>query len=526
MPIVPEADQINVEQKYSSSLESQAAGSTARMAEPCVAVIFGASGDLARRKLLPAFYHLAKSHLLADHFCIVGFARSPLTTETFRDLVRDSVCSQHATDGDFDLKVCDWIVERAWYVTGDYRDTNACSHLRQTLREVDERYKTRGNYLYYLATPPDLFISIVEQLDSCGLAKEGEGTWHRFIVEKPFGHDLQSAKELNRELLKILKETQVYRIDHYLGKETVQNILVFRFSNSIFEPVWNRRYVDHVEITVAESIGVEGRGAFYDRVGALRDMVPSHLMQLLSLTSMEPPTSFQADAVRDEQTKVLRAAQPFDPEDVLMRAVRGQYDQGIVERRWVPGYRAEPSVDPHSTTETFVALKLFIDNWRWANVPFYIRTGKRLPKRLTEICVHFRKAPLILFRNTAVEELAPNALVIHVQPDEAISLEFGMKIPGPQIRVGSVKMGFRYADYFKAAPHTGYERLLYDCMIGDATLFQRADMVEAGWAAVDPVLDVWRALPPRDFPNYAGGTWGPEESFELMKRDGRRWREE
>jgi glucose-6-phosphate 1-dehydrogenase len=345
-------------------------------------------------------------------------------------------------------------------------------------------------------------------------------------VEKPFGHDLQSAKELNRELLKILKETQVYRIDHYLGKETVQNILVFRFSNSIFEPVWNRRYVDHVEITVAESIGVEGRGAFYDRVGALRDMVPSHLMQLLSLTSMEPPTSFQADAVRDEQTKVLRAAQPFDPEDVLMRAVRGQYDQGIVERRWVPAYRAEPSVDPHSTTETFVALKLFIDNWRWANVPFYIRTGKRLPKRLTEICVHFRKAPLILFRNTAVEELAPNALVIHVQPDEAISLEFGMKIPGPQIRVGSVKMDFRYADYFKAAPHTGYERLLYDCMVGDATLFQRADMVEAGWAAVDPVLDVWRALPPRDFPNYAGGTWGPEESFELMKRDGRRWREE
>jgi glucose-6-phosphate 1-dehydrogenase len=255
-------------------------------------------------------------------------------------------------------------------------------------------------------------------------------------------------------------------------------------------------------------------------------MVPSHLMQLLSLTSMEPPTSFQADAVRDEQTKVLRAAQPFDPEDVLMRAVRGQYDQGIVERRWVPAYRAEPSVDPHSTTETFVALKLFIDNWRWANVPFYIRTGKRLPKRLTEICVHFRKAPLILFRNTAVEELAPNALVIHVQPDEAISLEFGMKIPGPQIRVGSVKMDFRYADYFKAAPHTGYERLLYDCMVGDATLFQRADMVEAGWAAVDPVLDVWRALPPRDFPNYAGGTWGPEESFELMKRDGRRWREE
>jgi len=431
-----------------------------------------------------------------------------------------------AQNGDLDPHVRDWLAERLSYVGRDYRDPRGFDELRQTLAAVDQKWHTQGNYLYYLAIPPDLFLVVVKQLNSCKLAQEDEREWRRFVVEKPFGHDLRSARELNRELLQIVKEQQIYRIDHYLGKETVQNILVFRFSNSIFEPVWNRRYVDNVQITVAETLGVEHRGAFYDKVGALRDMVPSHMMQLLSLSAMEPPISFQADAVRDEQAKLLRAIQPFAPEDVLADAVRGQYGGGVIDGQMVPAYRAEPLVDPNSSTETFVALKLLIDSWRWADVPFYLRTGKRLPKRVSEVVIQFRKAPLQLFRDTAVENLAANTLVMHIQPDEGISLQFGMKVPGPQVRVRPVNMDFRYADYFEKRLSTGYERLLYDCMIGDATLFQRADMVEAGWGVVDPILDVWGALPPRGFPNYAAGTWGPPQSFELLKRDGQQWRVE
>jgi glucose-6-phosphate 1-dehydrogenase len=330
---------------------------------------------------------------------------------------------------------------------------------------------------------------------------------------------------LNRELTHVLNERQIYRIDHYLGKETVQNILVFRFSNGIFEPIWNRRYIDHVQITVAESLGVELRGGYYDRAGCLRDMVPNHILQLVTLTSMEPPISFQADAVRDEQAKILHAIQQLTPEDVLTRAVRGQYGDGHEEGHPVAGYRAEPNVDSASTTETFVALKLSIDNWRWADVPFYIRTGKRLASRATEIAIQFRRAPFVLFRETPVEHLTPNLLVMHIQPEEGISLRFGAKIPGPIVRVGSVDMDFHYTDYFGSEPSTGYERLLYDCMIGDATLFQRADMVEAGWSVVQPILDVWRALPPRNFPNYPSGSWGPKEADELIRRDGRSWNE-
>jgi glucose-6-phosphate 1-dehydrogenase len=409
-------------------------------------------------------------------------------------------------------------------VSGDYRDRHSYQELTTLLHELDQTRGSPGNYLYYLATPPQLFLDVVQQLDRCGLAKQQNGKWRRFVIEKPFGVDLRSAKELNRQLLEILREEQIYRIDHYLGKETVQNILVFRFANSIFEPVWNRRYVDNVQITVAETLGVENRGAFYDKVGALRDMVPSHLMQLISFTTMEPPTSFLADAVRDEQTKVLRAIQPFEPENVLSSAVRGQYGQGLIGNERVPGYRSEPYVDAKSNTETFVALKLIIDNWRWADVPFYIRTGKRMARRVTEVVIQFRRAPLVLCRDTPVHDLVPNTLVMHIQPDEGISLRFGVKVPGPQVRVRPVSMNFRYADYFETDLSTGYERLLYDCMIGDATLFQRADTVEAGWAVVDPILDVWRALPPRNFPNYPAGTWGPPESFQLLKRDGRQWR--
>ena len=335
---------------------------------------------------------------------------------------------------------------------------------------------------------------------------------------------MESARGLNKEVGRVLSENQVYRIDHYLGKETVQNILIFRFSNGIFEPVWNRRYIDHVQITVAETLGVELRGGYYDHAGATRDMVPNHILQLVTLTAMEPPVSFGADAVRDEQAKILHAIQPLAPEDVLTRAVRGQYGEGQIDNEGVPPYRSEANVAPDSNTETFVALKLSIDNWRWADVPFYIRTGKRLPKRVTEIAIQFRRAPFVLFRDTPVEKLWPNLLVLHIQPDEGISLRFGAKVPGIAVDIGPVNMDFRYSDYFGNEPSTGYERLLYDCMTGDATLFQRADMVEAGWSVVQPLLDVWKALPPRHFPNYAAGTWGPKEADELMARDKRAWR--
>jgi glucose-6-phosphate 1-dehydrogenase len=495
-----------------------------RTADPCVVVIFGASGDLARRKLLPSFYNLARDHLLPDEFAILGFSRSALGTEQFREMVHENICGRHESERDFDSSIRDWIVDRASYLAGDYKDAGRFHELREMLVSLDQARNTHGNYLFYLATPPDLFLSVVKQLDACGLARQEGGRWRRFIIEKPFGNDLRSAQTLNRDLLHILSENQIYRIDHYLGKETVQNILVFRFSNSIFEPVWNRRFVDHVQITVAETLGVEHRGDYYDKVGALRDMVPSHMMQLVSLTAMEPPVSFHADAVRDEQTKALRALQPLTPEEVLVSAVRGQYGEGVVEGERVPSYRSEPKVDPESSTETSVALRFFMDNWRWAGVPFYLRTGKRLPKRESEIVIQFRRAPMVLFRDTPSEQMRSNTLVMSIQPQEAISLSFEAKVPGPKLWVAPVNMNFCYGDYFERHPRTGYERLLYDCMIGDATLFQRADMVEAGWAIVDPILDVWKALRPRDFPNYPAGTWGPREAFELLRRDGREWR--
>ena len=355
--------------------------------------------------------------------------------------------------------------------------------------------------------------------------EEKDHYWRRVIVEKPFGHDIDSAKTLNQQLLKVASEKQIYRIDHYLGKETVQNILAFRFANGIFEPIWNRRYIDHVQITVAETVGVESRGSYYDTAGALRDMVPNHIMQLISLTAMEPPISFEANAVRDEQAKILHAIQPLSSEEVLHRTVRGQYGTGIQDAHRVPGYRNEPDVPSDSRTETFVAMKLAIDNWRWADVPFYLRTGKHLAAQTTQIVIQFRRAPFVLFRDTEVENLMPNQLVLHIQPEEGISLQFAAKVPGPIMRLGAVDMNFKYADYFGTQPSTGYERLLHDCMIGDATLFQRADMVEAGWCVVSPVLDVWRALPARNFPNYAAGTWGPKEAEDLLERDGRHWRD-
>jgi glucose-6-phosphate 1-dehydrogenase len=506
------------------SIPKSEAQDPGRVADRCIMVIFGASGDLTTRMLLPALYNLKRTNLLPDEFAVLGFAKDELSEEDFRKRARDHI--REYAGAPADCSMCDWIADHLSYMVGDFANPADFVRLKDKVAQLDNQYHTQGNVFYYFATLPQFISEIIRQLGEQALTREDHGNWRRVIIEKPFGSDLESAKALNIEIGKVLKESQTFRIDHYLGKETVQNILVFRFGNGIFEPVWNRRYIDHVEITVSESLGVERRGGYYERAGCLRDMIPNHLLQLLSLTTMEPPISFQADAVRDEQSKVLHAIQPMLPEDVLTRAVRGQYAEGMIAGQHVPAYRAEEFVDPHSNVETFVALKLQLDSWRWADVPFYIRTGKRLAKRATEIVIQFRRAPLVLFRDTPVEKLAPNMLVIHIQPDEGISLSFGAKIPGAHVRVGDVKMDFRYADYFGTEPSTGYERLLYDCMIGDATLFQRADMVEAGWSVVEPVLDVWKALPARSFPNYAAGSWGPKEADDLIKRDGRRWRTE
>jgi len=489
---------------------------------PCAMVLFGATGDLTKRKLLPSIYNLLSEGLLSREFAIVGMAKDELSTEQFRKRVGDAL-KEFCPGGDPQL--IDWLVVHSYYVSGEFGDIEAYKRLRAQLAEVDKVHGTHKNYFFYLAIAPQFFASAVEKLGESGLSDEENGSWRRVIIEKPFGRDLESAKELNKKIKDVLYESQIFRIDHYLGKETVQNILVFRFGNGIFEPIWNRNFIDHVQITVGETVGVEGRGGYYDTSGTLRDMVPNHIMQLISLTTMEPPISFHADDVRDEQSKVLHAIHPMTAEDVIHNTVRGQYGPGTSPKgERVPGYRQEPSVNPQSKTETYIALKLSVDNWRWAGVPIYLRTGKAMARRHTEIAIEFKRAPFVLFRDTDIEHLPSNQLVINVQPEEGIALKFGAKVPGPLVKVGPVHMSFNYKDYFGGNAQTGYEVLLYDCMIGDATLFQRADMVEAGWTVVDPVLDVWKALPPREFPNYPAGTWGPKEADDLMARDGRHWR--
>jgi glucose-6-phosphate 1-dehydrogenase len=411
------------------------------------------------------------------------------------------------------------------YVRGDFGDPAAYAQLREVLTHVATECGTGGNVIFYLATPPQFFDQIATQLGAAGLVKQPDNPtgWTRIVIEKPFGRDLESARELNRQLLSIFQERQIYRIDHYLGKETVQNILLFRFVNGIFEPIWNRRYVDHVQLIVAEQIGIENRGAYYDQAGALRDIMQNHMFQLLCLVAMEPPISFDGEAVRDEKVKVLHAIKPMSPEQILNCTVRGQYGPGTVDGTRVPGYRDEPNVSPTSTTETYAAVKLFVENWRWADVPFYLRTGKRLACHDTEIVIQFRRAPLLLLRDTAAEQVQPNRLTIHVQPDERITLRFQAKQPGPAIHLVPVDMEFAYSQLGALGPSTGYETLLYDCMIGDSTLFHRDDMVEAAWQVATPILDVWKALPPRDFPNYPAGTWGPSAADALINRDGRKW---
>ena len=481
-------------------------------AEPCVLVIFGASGDLTRRKLLPALYNLAESRHLPDEFAILGIARPRIDLNTYRAQMRERV--RAAEDEPLEAAKWERIEQRLYYISGEFDDPVLYQELQRTIEEIRNKHHTPPNYLFYLAIPPDLFATVARRLAEAGLTREDAG-WRRLIIEKPFGYDLASARALNAELMAAgLRESQIYRIDHYLGKETVQNIMAFRFANGVFEPTWNRRYVDHVQMTVAEEVGVENRGAYYERAGALRDMVQNHMFQLLTLVGMEPPISFRAEDVRDEKVKVLHAITPLDADDVRRRTVRGQY----------AGYTKEPHVSPTSRTETFVALELYIDNWRWAGVPFYLRTGKKLPRRVTEILVQFKPAPFTLFRETPVACTNPNMLSLRIQPEETICLSFDAKMPGPLERLETVSMEFTYARHFKVEPTTGYETLLFDAMAGDQTLFHRMDMVEAGWQVVQPILDVWAADTRAPMPSYEPATWAPPESDLLIEREGRQWR--
>ena len=497
------------------------ANNKSHVSPPCILVIFGAAGDLTKRKLVPALYNLRKDNLLPENFAIIGVARAEMNDEEFRHRLRDDM-NEFATEK-IEPEVWDWIAQRLFYLAGDFNDDQTFANLKDALEKIDREHETLGNYCFYLATAPQYFARVIQKLGAAGLTKEGKEHWRRVVIEKPFGSDLKSAQKLNRDISRVLKEDQIFRIDHYLGKETVQNILIFRFGNGIFEPIWNRSYIDCVQITAAERVGVEQRGGYYEQAGALRDMVPNHLLQLVTLTAMEPPVSFKANAVRDEQAKVLHAVQCPSPEEAARRIVRGQYDAGMIDGESVPAYRKEPNVAPDSSVETFVALKILIDNWRWSDVPFYLRTGKRLAARDTEIAIKFKRAPFMLFRDSPVDRLSSNRLVLHIQPDEGISLRFGAKEPGPILKIGAVDMDFDYEDYFGDVPSTGYERLLHDCMMGDATLFQRADQVEAGWAVVAAIQEAWANTAPPDFPNYKAGTWGPQEADELLAGDGRAW---
>ncbi|WP_428394863.1 glucose-6-phosphate dehydrogenase [Lichenicoccus sp.] len=480
---------------------------------PCRLVIFGGGGDLTRRLLIPAIYNLVCAGLLDDDFGIVAVDWAELTTEALRDqleeTMREFVAQRKANAVTLQEEAWDWLDRRVSYLRGSFDDAETYKQLDVLCGPV--------NCVYYLAVASRFFGTIVSQLDAAGLTRE-DGQFRRVVVEKPFGSDLASARALNVKLRASLAESQIYRIDHYLGKETVQNILALRFSNGFFEPLWNRQNIDHVQITAAETVGVERRGRFYEGTGALRDMVPNHIMQLLAMVAMEAPTSFDADAVRDEKSKVMVATHQLDWRDT----VRGQYTPGTIAGRPMVGYREEPDVSPDSGTETFAALKLNIDNWRWAGVPFYLRTGKRLTQRKTEIAVHFKQAPYALFRDTPVDKLTPNIMVLQIQPSEGVTMQFSAKMPGPVVKLGGVRMKFDYADWFQEGPSTGYETLIYDCLIGDATLFQRADNVEAGWNVVQPALDAW-ADGMGDLRFYDAGRAGPDDADALLTRDGRHW---
>jgi glucose-6-phosphate 1-dehydrogenase len=504
-----------------------------RTPQPCALVIFGATGDLTKRKLVPALYALCVQGLLPNGFTVVGAGRTPMTDEEFRAAMRDAVQRY----GRFPVTDAQWaaFAEGIRYACVELDDPEGLAPLRTVLEEVDLERGTMGNRVYYLSIPPSGIATVARRLGEAGMSRPpGPEGFVRLIVEKPFGRDLASARQLNEELHRYFDEVQIYRIDHYLGKETVQNLHVFRFANGIFEPVWNRQYIDHVQMTVAESIGVEGRGAYYEESGALRDIVQNHIMQLVALVGMEAPANFQPETVRDEKVKLLRAIRPIHPDDVLEMTVRGQYGPGWVEGEHVPGYREEPGVSPTSLRETFVAIKLDIDNWRWAGTPFYLRTGKRLPRRATEIAIQFRHVPHSPFRGQVATpagtpppgSIEPNLLVVRIQPDEGITLRFNAKVPGQAMRIRTVNMDFLYGSSFLTQSPEAYERLLLDCMLGDATLFAREDEVEEAWRLCTAILDGWRAHPPRvdEFPNHEAGTWGPQAAHDLLARDGRAWR--
>jgi glucose-6-phosphate 1-dehydrogenase len=496
-----------------------------RKTPPCAVVIFGANGDLTKRKLMPALYRLAYEGRLAPGFAIIGLSRTPMSDDQFRDHMKDSV-AKFLEDSPFDEELWKSFAKSLYYLAGDVGSAQTYTDLKDALEKVEKNHSTGGNVLFYLSTQPSQYAPIAEALGAAGLARSEKGDgWRRIVIEKPFGHDLVSARELNRRLQSVLDEQSIYRIDHYLGKETVQNILAFRFGNGIFEPIWNRRYVEHVQITAAESIGVEGRGAYYQEAGALRDMVQNHLLQVMATVAMEPSSAFSADAVRDERAKLLRSIRIMKPEEVAANAVAGQYGPGRVGGAKAIGFREEKGVSPDSQTNTFAAVTFFVENWRWAGVPFYIRTGKYLPKRVSEIAIHFRCAPLAVFKDQmgSEEGVAPNLLILRIQPEEGISLKFVSKRPGAGMTLRPVSMDFNYGSSFGERSPSAYETLLLDAIIGDATLYTRQDMVEASWQAVQPILDYWSSQK-FAFPNYEAGSWGPAAADEMLARRGHQWR--
>ncbi len=489
--------------------------------DPSILVIFGAAGDLTWRKLIPALYNLYLDEYLPENFALIGIDKKEISKNKFTKRLRDGVdqFSRRGKANDENWKAFEEHIHS--FISADFGESDGFQQISDTISELEKSWETKANVIYYLATPPTLVETITKQLGKAKLAENSELS--RMVVEKPFGSDYESARDLNQMLLDVFDECQIYRIDHYLGKETVQNILAFRFANALFEPIWDRRYIDHVQITVGESVGVEHRGGYYDKAGALRDMVQNHLLQILCLISMEPPVSFDADEIRNKKLDLLRAIRKFPEDNIKEYAVRGQYGSGWVEGDKVPSYHEEPGVDPESDTETFAALKLFIDNWRWQDVPFYLRTGKRLPRKVSEVAIQFKPVPHQSFPSTALEDWQPNRLVIHIQPQESITLRFQAKQPGPIVTLSSVDMEFNYRETFKSTPPEAYETLLLDVMLGDATLFMRADQVEEAWKTIMPILNAWGKTHPVNFPNYRAGSWGPESAIELIAKDGRSW---
>jgi glucose-6-phosphate 1-dehydrogenase len=492
-----------------------------RFFDPCTLVIFGATGDLTARKLVPALYNLSRDGQLPPQFACVGFARRPKSHDDFRKEMKEAV-SKFSRTKPLDDSIWPHFQDQLFYHESEFHDLEGYKSLKKSLDDLDLKLGTKGNRLFYLSTQPSFFPLICENLHKAGLIYDEshvKDKWSRVIIEKPFGHDLTSANALQNELLKFLQENQIYRIDHYLGKESVQNLLVFRFGNSIFEALWNNRCIDHVQITVAEDIGIGTRGKFFEEAGLMRDIMQNHMMQLLSLVAMEPPSSLSANAVRDEKVKVLKAIHPLDSNSV----VRGQYGPGLVNGQPAIGYRQEANVCPTSSIETYVAMQLTIDNWRWSGVPFFLRSGKRLPKRTTEIAIIFKEPPAVLFQ-TSSRRGEPNVLAIRIQPDEGSSLKINCKVPGPSSPIQPVKMDFRYGSYFGMAPPEAYERLICDAILGDSTLFAREDEVISSWQLITPILDEWAKTPDKDFPNYAAGTWGPKASEAMIAKSGRKWR--